>query len=555
MDRVGCLDREMFGVLNMRLVFRSFLAFFLLFGTASAQNIATPYKRIFNIVAYGAACDGVTDDTAAWQSLLAALNAAGGGSIQVPNCTTLVLPGEIIIPNNSSLIGQGLGSTIKWSGPALFDMFLVSMSGASQAAPSQYITIENITMDGGPTGAASYLLKAYYVAHAVITNVHCNSASAGWLDAVQLWDTRITNIQGDFCSTSPIRSAVFVGTASGTNLTVASVSIGAISPGNTITGAGISGTVTILSQPSGTKGGAGVYITSASTTASGSTITASAPPNSMRIRNSAASSGYGFSSDNSNQDFITNVRFESFYGSCFDLEAGVNSTEPPNGIYVINYKCESANVTIDPFFVIGQGVTASAFQNLYLFADSWSSGSTAVDLLVDTGTGNNVFNGIFTGQATANIIANPININTTFQESLSNLYWSSSAGAPTSNAILNITGGAQPVVSGFITGFPVIPSIKGSGSGTTATAVSGAATLNASSGIITSEGLTGATSYTLTLTNSLITAGSVVVITPTNSAGAAVSLLSMTPSAGQVVVAVSMSSLTGTVKFPFQVVN
>ena len=68
--------------------------------------------------------------------------------------------------------------------------------------------------------------------------------------------------------------ATFTGTATGTSLVVTSVT-GYISIGDTITGTGISGTVTIVSQSSGTTGGAGTYITSAATTASTAAITAS----------------------------------------------------------------------------------------------------------------------------------------------------------------------------------------------------------------------------------------------------------------------------------------
>lgn len=67
---------------------------------------------------------------------------------------------------------------------------------------------------------------------------------------------------------------VFVGTASGTNLTIASVTSGFLSPGDTITGTGIPANTTIISQTSGTTGGTGVYVTSQVTTASGATITA-----------------------------------------------------------------------------------------------------------------------------------------------------------------------------------------------------------------------------------------------------------------------------------------
>ena len=87
------------------------------------------------------------------------------------------------------------------------------------------------------------------------------------------------------------------------------------------------------------------------------------------------------------------------------------------------------------------------------------------------------------------------------------------------------------------------------------TAVAGAATLNASSGVITSEALVAATSYTLTLTNSGIVSTSTVLATPYNSAALAVFIKSITPGSGQVVIVVGMAALTGTVVIPFVVVN
>jgi hypothetical protein len=66
--------------------------------------------------------------------------------------------------------------------------------------------------------------------------------------------------------------ASFTATASGTNLTVTSVT-GYLSPTDTIIGTGIPSGVTILSQTSGPTGGAGVYVTSQPTTASAAAVT------------------------------------------------------------------------------------------------------------------------------------------------------------------------------------------------------------------------------------------------------------------------------------------
>ena len=65
--------------------------------------------------------------------------------------------------------------------------------------------------------------------------------------------------------------ATFTGTGSGTNLTASAVS-GTISIGDTIVGSGVPGSTTIISQSSGTTGGAGVYVTSNSTTSSGAAL-------------------------------------------------------------------------------------------------------------------------------------------------------------------------------------------------------------------------------------------------------------------------------------------
>lgn len=83
-------------------------------------------------------------------------------------------------------------------------------------------------------------------------------------------------------STTPPLVAVGTGTASGTpatTLTVTSVT-NTIAIGAVIEGAGIPSTppTTIVSQTSGTTGGAGVYVTSVATTAANALLTFTPPP-------------------------------------------------------------------------------------------------------------------------------------------------------------------------------------------------------------------------------------------------------------------------------------
>jgi hypothetical protein len=65
--------------------------------------------------------------------------------------------------------------------------------------------------------------------------------------------------------------ATFTGDGSGTNLTASAVT-GVLAPGQILFGTGVPGGTTIISQTSGTPGGAGVYVTSGATTSSGASL-------------------------------------------------------------------------------------------------------------------------------------------------------------------------------------------------------------------------------------------------------------------------------------------
>lgn len=89
-----------------------------------------------------------------------------------------------------------------------------------------------------------------------------------------------------FCSLSSMSGATklsscamatMTGTGSGSNLTASSVA-GLIQPGEVLSGTGVPSGTTIISQTSGSPGGAGVYVTSGPTTASAASLTASGVP-------------------------------------------------------------------------------------------------------------------------------------------------------------------------------------------------------------------------------------------------------------------------------------
>lgn len=93
----------------------------------------------------------------------------------------------------------------------------------------------------------------------------------------QTWSATVSDIGTGTITVTPT-GASFTGTGSGTNLTVTGVA-GTIATGFLVTGTGVPASTTIVSQSSGTPGGAGVYVTSQATTSSGASLTAAAAIN------------------------------------------------------------------------------------------------------------------------------------------------------------------------------------------------------------------------------------------------------------------------------------
>jgi hypothetical protein len=92
----------------------------------------------------------------------------------------------------------------------------------------------------------------------------------------------------------------------------------------------------------------------------------------------------------------------------------------------------------------------------------------------------------------------------------------------------------------------------------TVTAVAGAATLNAGAGVVTTEALVAATTYTLTLTSDFIVGSTSVVFAIASNATGGVpppTVTSIAEGSGTVVIVFAMSALTGTFKIRFAIFN
>lgn len=116
----------------------------------------------------------------------------------------------------------------------------------------------DIVIDGYPRNAASVNL----------------SASTSFTSAAGIIATALNAADPTEETITASIGATFTGSQSGTNLTTTSVT-GIISVGDTVAGTGVASGTKIVSQTSGPAGGAGVYVTSLSGTASSASCTAS----------------------------------------------------------------------------------------------------------------------------------------------------------------------------------------------------------------------------------------------------------------------------------------
>ena len=80
---------------------------------ATAAQLALGTHGIFNVKAYGATGDGVTDDTSAIADAAAAVTAAGGGILWFPSGTYLVSSGTALSSGTLALGAGRSNTTIK----------------------------------------------------------------------------------------------------------------------------------------------------------------------------------------------------------------------------------------------------------------------------------------------------------------------------------------------------------------------------------------------------------------------------------------------------------
>lgn len=119
---------------------------------AVARTAQAKLREQASVLDFGAAGDGTTDDTAAFQAAVDAASAAGGGRIIVPRTSAFYrITDTIDMADDVALVGQGDGSELKMDSASVALMF--DFTGVSRAA------IRNLKVNGNKTVVpASYAI-------------------------------------------------------------------------------------------------------------------------------------------------------------------------------------------------------------------------------------------------------------------------------------------------------------------------------------------------------------------------------------------------------------
>ena len=195
---------------------------------------------------------------------------AGDFASSNPRATVLAGPGGLVAGTGGVTVGK-----FAWVKP---DGVTVQSYGTAAKAPSGFVHREQQALITNYLGESSMVIPVGLpvVLHNEgdfwAVNAGPSALSVGDAIYATYANGDITQAAVANATATASMGATFTATGSGTNLTVSAVT-GVLSIGETLSGTGVPAGTTIVSQTSGTTGGAGVYVTSVATTASSATVT------------------------------------------------------------------------------------------------------------------------------------------------------------------------------------------------------------------------------------------------------------------------------------------
>ncbi|WP_433258040.1 glycosyl hydrolase family 28-related protein [Streptosporangium sp. CA-135522] len=122
------------------------------------------------------------------------------------------------------------------------------------------------------------------------------------------------------------------------------------------------------------------------------------------LRNSSATSGWGYSGDNVNQIHFIGCRMEAFGTGALWITQGTAKTNNPNGIYITDCKFETSRMQGGPHLKVDASCKHVYATNIYAFAGGFASGySTAQNIIAWAGSAGALENVLIANGSTATV--------------------------------------------------------------------------------------------------------------------------------------------------------
>jgi hypothetical protein len=277
----------------------------------------------FNVKSYGAKGDGATDDTTAIGNAHAAARAAGGGVVYFPGGTYMVTPVSsttaAIVWNNGTSGDKG----IRWVGDSAWTTQIKRLSAGPIISMSGPSTDVSAATHCEYCGLENLVLSGNSLTGALIQTYYADN-----LSFVQVRFANSNDVGQDCAEFWDSRYYHCV------------------------------------------------WDTNGSTTAN-----ASAP--NLWLRNSAATSGFGYSGDTVNNIYLVGCRFEQYKTGAIRMERGLGTNiGQPYSIYLLDTKIETANVNGGPSVFVDVTARDIRITNMHAYVGGFYSGySTAQDVI------------------------------------------------------------------------------------------------------------------------------------------------------------------------------
>jgi hypothetical protein len=267
-------------------------------GNVTAKGLIAPGNTVQN---FGAKCDGVTNDTAAFILANAAPAALGPAQIQAGVC---LVTGPLTLSHAFTSIAGGVvkpaaGTTIAFTGPYAAGAYKVCDITAgghcdftkilegqgfvewfgAVGGDTDFVTGKTVINTASVNEALKYAPSKLYAMNKAysITGVTWGDTGPLTLVGNPLYPTFIgSGTPAAYASDVP-NLVNMTASLSGTTLTVSAIANGTIRPGQIVTGAGVAPYTVIVAQLTGTTGSTGTYSVEISQTVSSQTMIVETP--------------------------------------------------------------------------------------------------------------------------------------------------------------------------------------------------------------------------------------------------------------------------------------